>query len=184
MNHRVAVRYAKALFETGRERATLETLSGDMTAIQQTIHDSRELRAILASPVVKGELKLGVLAEIFGKQVSAETMAFISLLVKKGREGDLYAVTLEFAGMMDRLQGVVSAQITSALALSQAEQDAITARLQQMSGKRVRTSFDTDPALRGGFIARMGDTLIDASLKHQLEALREQFLHGGTPILN
>ena len=184
MNQRVAARYAQALFDMGRERGTLLVVSTDVGAIEETIQGSKELRAILASPVVKPEQKRAILREIFQHQISPDVMQFVDLLVAKGRAEELHAVTGEFKRMFDTLQNVVSAQITSALALSQVEQDAIINRLQSMSGKSVRASFMTDPTLLGGFIARMGDTLIDASLKHQLESLREQFKHGGSHLLN
>jgi F-type H+-transporting ATPase subunit delta len=184
MDLRAAHRYAQALMDLAEETKSLDRLAVDMASIEETIHSSKPLRAMLASPIVRGEQQIAVLNEIFGKQVGAELMSFMRLLVKKGRAGLLLGTAEEFRKMLDVRRNITSATITSATPLSEDQSMIIQAKLENMTGKRIRAMFTTDPALRGGFIARIGDTLIDASLKHQLELLHEQFKTGGAPILN
>ncbi len=184
MNKRAAERYALALFEAAEQLDKVDLIFGDMEAIGMTLAGSRELRSLLASPVVKPDVKSRVLEEIFKKQISKETMSFITLLVKKQREGLLAETTVEFRSLYEMKRGVLNASVESAVELREEERNEITTKLETMLGKKVTPTFTVDPAIRGGFVARIGDTLIDASLRHQLEVLREQFRHGGSAILN
>jgi F-type H+-transporting ATPase subunit delta len=184
MHSRVANRYALALIGLAEEYKILETVADDMHAINDTLHGSRELRVVLSSPIVAQEKKKKVLHELFGKQLSKLTLSFIDLLVHKGRAEYLSATADQFLAMLDDRRGIVSAKIKSAKELSEEQQMQVQAKLERMTGKRLRPIFTVDPELRGGFVARIGDELVDASLAHQLEALREQFKHGGSPILN
>ena len=184
MNRRVAARYALALMELGEERKDLDRVAEDLRDIQQTIHGSRELLLLLMSPVITPDSKLKVLNEIFGKRCGEVTMKMISLLIKKGRSEYLLGTAEEFLRMLDAKNGVISATIESAVTLTPAEQKGLVARLEQLTKKKLRADFTTDAKLRGGFVARMGDEMIDASLKHQLELLREQFASGTAPALN
>jgi F-type H+-transporting ATPase subunit delta len=170
--------------DLGEELHSLDKIAEDFLTIEATVHGSRELRAMLHSPVVKPLQKQSILQEIFGKQLHPETLSFITLLVKKGRSELLMATAQEFRRLLDVRRNITTAQVTSAVALTEAEQLTIQAKLESMSGKRVRSTFSIDPSLKGGFTARIGDTLVDASLKHQLEILREQFQRGGSAVLN
>lgn len=184
LNRRVAMRYATALMDLANERGILDGIAEDMHSIETTIHSSRELKLVLLSPIVRPDRKLGLLHEIFGKRFQQVTLAFVDLLVRKGRAEYLLATAEEFLTMLDMQRNVLRATITSAVNLNVDEQKQIQAKLESITGKTIRAEFNIDPALRGGFVARMGDRMIDASLKHQLEVLREEFRRGGTPVLN
>ncbi len=184
MNRRVAARYAIALMDLGAELNLLDQIAEDLRDIQQTVHGSRELELLLLSPIVNPNQKLKILIEIFGKRCSEMTMKFIALLVRKGRSEYLIATAQEFLQMLDVKHGVIHAHIESAVKLSEEEERQLIAKLERMTGKQIRSEFTLDPKLRGGFVARMGDEMVDASLKHQLDLLREQFSQGGSPVLN
>jgi F-type H+-transporting ATPase subunit delta len=184
MNRRVATRYAIALMDLGEELKQLDQIAEDLRDIEQTVRGSRELEVILISPVINPSQKLKLLTEIFGKRCNEMTMKFIALLVRKGRSEYLVATAQEFLRMLDVKNNIIHARIQSAVGLSEAEQQKLIAKLERMTGKQVRPEFNLDPTLRGGFVARIGDEMIDASLKHQLQLLREQFGQGGSPVLN
>ena len=184
MNRRVAARYAIALMDLGEELKVLDQIAEDLRDIEHTVRDSRELAVLLMSPVINPGQKLKVLTEIFGKRCGELTMKFITLLVKKGRAEYLVATAQEFLRMLDLKNNVIHARIESAVKLSEEEERQLIAKLERMTGKQIRSEFFLDPLLRGGFVARMGDEMIDASLKHQLDMLREQFARGGSPVLN
>ncbi len=184
MNRRVAARYAIALMDLGEELKVLDQIAEDLRDIEHTVRDSRELELLLLSPVINPGQKLKILTEIFGKRCSEMTMKFIALLVRKGRSEYLIGTAQEFLQMLDAKNNIVHARIQSAVKLSEEEERQLIAKLERMTGKHVRSEFTLDPKLRGGFVARMGDNMVDASLKHQLELLREQFSRGGSPVLN
>jgi|ERR1700733_10441613 len=184
MNRRVAARYALALMDLGEEMKVLDKIADDLRDIEVAIHASRELGMALSSPVVTPDRKLRIMREIFGNRTSEITMKFIELLVRKGRPEYILATAEEFLAMLDAKQNIVNAKVSSAIKLTEEEQTQLQAKLEKMTGKRIRPEFLLDPELRGGFIARIGDELVDASLRHQLMLLREEFKRGGSPILN
>jgi len=184
MNRRVAARYAQALMDLGEELKVLERIAEDLRDIEQTVNGSRELKLALMSPVITPDQKQNLLNEIFGKRFSDVTMKFIALLIRKGRAEYLLASSEEFLRMLDVKNNILHARIQSAVNLSEEERQLLIAKLEQMTGKHVRSEFTLDPKLRGGFVARIGDEMVDASLKRQLELLREQFAQGGSPVLN
>lgn len=184
MNRRVAARYALALMELGEELNILDQVAQDLRDIEETVRGSRELTLVLMSPVINPEQKLKLLTEIFGKRCSEMTMKFITLLIRKDRSEYVLGAAEEFLRMLDVKNQIVHAHVRSAVGLTETERQQLIAKLERMTGKHVRADFNTDPTLRGGFVARVGDDMIDASLKHQLERLREQFAQGGSPVLN
>ncbi len=173
-----------ALMGLGEERKALDKIAEDFREVEATVHGSREFKAVLMSPVVTPDRKLKLLTEIFGKRFDLVTMSFIALLVRKGRAEYLLATAEEFLAMLDVKRNLVRAKVSSATALTADEQKQLQAKLEALTGKNVSAGFTIDPALRGGFVARIGDRMVDASLLHQLEMLREQFKHGGAPVLN
>jgi F-type H+-transporting ATPase subunit delta len=184
MDQRVAQRYAQALMDLGEDRNSLDQIAEDMRTIEETISNSHELRIFLESPVIRPAQRLNVLRELFAKRLHPEVMLFVELIVKKDRSGLLGMTALEFQKLLDKKRNVVSAQVRSAIPLDKSEEQIIHAKLESMTGKNVIASFSIDPSIKGGFVARIGDTLIDASLQHQLEVLREQFKRGGSAIMN
>lgn len=184
MDQRVAIRYAQALMDIANERNLEDKFSEDVDVIATVLDGSKDLRAMLNSPVIRPLTKHKVLQEIFSKHLSSELMNFLELLIKKGRGSLLSPVVTEFRKLVDTKKNVVRAQVTSAVELNANQRQAIQTKLASLTGRTVIPSFSLDPSLKGGFVARIGDTQIDASLKHQLEVLREQFRHGNSPVLN
>jgi F-type H+-transporting ATPase subunit delta len=183
MEQRVAIRYAQALMDLANERNLVEQFSNDVTAINDVLESSKELRAMLHNPVIRPHIKHNVLQQIFAGHVSQELLNFLDLLVHKGRGEMLHGTIIEFRKLVDTKQNVVRAKVTSAVELSEDQRKAIQDRLASLTGQKVVSSYFLDPSLKGGFVARIGDTQIDASLKHQLEILREQF-RSGSALLN
>ncbi|HET9136630.1 MAG TPA: ATP synthase F1 subunit delta [Candidatus Kapabacteria bacterium] len=184
MDARIAHRYALALMDIGKEKNSIQKFADDLTLIGETLHSSSELRAMLHSPVVRPDAKHNVLTALFAKHVDADMMKFVDLLVHKGRAGVLPSVVTEFQLLLDEQTNTIGAEITSAAELSDAAKKQIVGKLEQLTKKNVRARFSADPALRGGFVAKVGDTLIDASLQHQLENLREEFKQAAVVRMN
>jgi len=175
MDQRIALRYAQALMDIGNEKNSVAEIASDMKVIYDALHDVHELKAMLHTPVIRPDVKRKVVHEVFQKHVSKDVMLFMDLLLKKGRGDVLDMTAVEFLRLLDIDTNTVSAVVTSARPLDESAKKLIVAKLEKMSSKKVRASYGVDPALRGGFVAKVGDTLIDASLQHQLESLREEF---------
>ena len=178
MDQRIALRYAQALMDIGKEKNSVPALAGDMKVVRDALLDVHELKAMLHTPVIRPDIKRKVVHEVFEKHVSKDAMLFMDLLLKKGRGDILGSTTEEFLRLLDIDTNTVSALVTSARTLDENAKQQIVAKLEKISAKNVRASYTIDPSLRGGFVAKVGDTLIDASLQHQLENLREEFKAG------
>ncbi len=178
---RVARRYAEAFMAIAEEQKVLEAVAADLAGIDATLKGSRDLRRLLTSPVVREGQKKAVFRALWGTHVNPITMAFLVLLSHKQREGVLPVIIEEFRALHDRNLGVVGADVRTAVPLSAAQERDLNAQLMHSTGKTVRLRTSVDAALKGGLVVRIGDTVVDASVRHQLERLRERFLEGGVP---
>lgn len=178
---RIARRYAVALMDVAEEAGAVERVAADLEGIGATLRGARDLRLFLASPVVTAEKKKAVLNALFGARVARPTSLFLALLVQKQRERLLQEITEQFSALRDEKQGVVTADVTAAVELSPGQQQELGRRLERATSKRVRLHLRRDAAIGGGIVVRIGDTVFDASVRHQLKVLRERLLAGESP---
>jgi len=175
---RILHRYATSLLETALEKNNLEVVTSDIQLLVQTLEQSKELNAMLGSPVVRPELKFSILREIFEKKISKDSMNFIEFVISKNRESFLSSIGKRFLELRDEHLGIANVFVTSPTEFSTEQKSVLQNRLEEILDKKVRLNFKTDLNLVGGFIAKVNDTLYDASIKHQLELLKKQFLTG------
>jgi F-type H+-transporting ATPase subunit delta len=172
-----ARRYAEAAFEVGTRDGTLERWRADLDLAASLAGDRRSLN-VLANPAIPIERRATALDQLLGDRVTAQTANLIRLLLRRGRIEDLPRVAAEFRRLDDRRQGITHATATSATELTQDEIRALTARLEQSTGGRIALDVEVDPSLLGGLIVRVGDRLIDGSVRGRLERLRNQLISG------
>jgi F-type H+-transporting ATPase subunit delta len=180
-NVRVARRYAQALMAVAEEQKVVDDVAADLTAMGTLLATSRELRVLLSSPVIREGKKKAVFQELWGTRVNRTTMAFVLLLTHKQREYVLQDVIKEYHALRDEKLGVIGADVQTAVPMSAAQEQDITARLTRSTGKRVQVRAAVDAAIKGGLVVRIGDTVVDASIRRQLERLRERFQEGELP---
>jgi F-type H+-transporting ATPase subunit delta len=174
-NLRIANRYAEALLTAAEELHILNKVSVDLTVIQRIIKESHDFQRFLKSPVIKKDKKQEVFTATFGSSVQPLTLQFLSMLVEKEREDALPGVIESFFQLQDELLGIVHVSIKSAAELSQQQTIELIRRFETYSKKKVQIDFSLDKQLIGGFIARIGDTVFDGSVRQQLELLRKRF---------
>jgi F-type H+-transporting ATPase subunit delta len=175
---RILHRYATSLLETSLEKNNLEVITSDIQLLVETLEQSKELKSMLYSPVVRPELKFDILKEIFGKKISKDSIDFIEFVVSKKRESLLNLIGKRFLELQDDHLGIANVFVTSTSEFSNDQKSVLQSRLEKILDKKVRLNFKTDINLVGGFIAKVNDTLYDASIRHQLELLKKQFLTG------
>ena len=178
-NVRVARRYAAALMAAAEESRSLDAVAADMQMIGRLLEGSRELRLFIASPVIQAKKKVAVIREIFGKATGKEVLTFVLLLTEKRREDIVPDFVREFAVLLDERRGVVEVGVRSAVAIDKGQEDILRKRLETYTAKKVRTVLSLDPTLKGGLIIQIGDTVLDGSIRHQLELLKDRFVAGG-----
>lgn len=177
-NSRVARRYAEALMSAAEEQKSFDAVVADMESLDRLLKESREFELFLRSPVIKTEKKKMVLQEIFKKKLSALTASFLDLMAEKGREALLKDIIRQFFVLRDEQLGIVPVEIRAAVQIPGDQRERIRKRFEQLTKKSVRLAFSLDKQVKAGFVARIGDTMFDASVRHQLEVLRKKFSQG------
>ena len=172
-----ARRYAEAAFEVATRDGNVDAWRTELETAATIVADERVGRA-LANPSTPLETRAGVAQATFGRIVSPKVMNLITLLLRRGRIEELPRLAAEFQRLDDQRQGVTRATATSASALTPDEVSALTERLEQAAGGRVALDTEVDPSLLGGLVVRLGDRLIDGSVRSRLERLRNQLVSG------
>jgi F-type H+-transporting ATPase subunit delta len=172
-----ARRYAEAAFEVGTRDGTLETWRAELDAGAARL-GGEEVMHVLANPAIPIEQRANALTGLLADTASAPVQNLIQLLLRRGRIEQLPRVAAEFRRLDDRRQGITHATATSATALTPDEVRALSARLEQSTGGRVALDVQVDPSLLGGLVVRVGDRLIDGSVRGRLERLRNQLISG------
>jgi F-type H+-transporting ATPase subunit delta len=162
----------------------MDIISADIELIFHSMEQSRELARVLENPVIKPEVKVSILDEIFKSKVNAETMHFIRFLVKKGREKLLQEIAEKFLKLRDEREGIVTVIVRAAFELSDSQAAELQDKIEKMLSKKARLKIKIDPEVVGGFIAQVNDTVYDASVKHQLVTLKQKLLRSGSAALN
>lgn len=174
--HRIAVRYAKALFEVALEQGKLERVLEDMRSFEK-LCQVRQFALLLKNPVIKSDKKARILDELLKGQFDELTMKFLHILLRKGRERYLHEVALEFMEDYKRYKNIVTVKVTSAVPLSQATLDHIAKRLKEVGLVKGNIDLVTkvDPKIIGGFRIEFEGKCIDASVAHQLGKVSKEF---------
>lgn len=172
---RAASRYAKAIFEMALEKSVLDSVNSDMISIAETVRSNSELSQFLGNPVVKNEVKLAAIKEIFSGVHSLTTDLFT--LLSNNQRFELLAQVAElFQGLSDEHKGIVTAKVTTAIPMDAALEAQISKKIQSLAnGKTVRIHNKVDASLIGGFIIRLGDMQYNASLASKLQQLKQEF---------
>ena len=175
---RVAIRYSKALFELALEQNSLEQLQSDLTMIKDVCTEHPEFQDVLTNPLIVERVKARLLEELFAENVNQLTFRFLQLVSKKERSGFLLEMIDHFMERLLDHQGIVSGILISAQPMNREQVSAVKENIESMTGKTVLLSEQIDESLVGGFIVRIKDTVIDLSIKTQLEKLRGVLIHG------
>ena len=169
----IAGRYAQALFELAKEAGALKALEADAAALAEVLTESPELAAMIASPVVgKGEQSAAMAAVAAKMGLSTLTQNTLALMAQKRRLFVIPQLVQDLQARIAVEQGEVTAEVTSAKALTATQRKALVASLKANVGKEVILNATVDESLIGGLIVKLGSTMIDTSVKAKLAALQ------------
>ena len=180
-NLRAARRYAVALMDDVEGRREMDAVAADLAMIGSLLEKSRELRLFLVSPVVSAQKKVQVFDALLKKRVSDTTVMFVRLLISKHRGGLLPEIVEQFSVLRDVKLGVVQAEVQSAVGVTSSQRNTLQEQLNRYTRKKVNLRLAVAPELKGGLLIRIGDTVLDASVRRQLELLRDRFVTGHAP---
>jgi F-type H+-transporting ATPase subunit delta len=175
-NFNISTRYARAYIDLAESRGKLKDVAEDMIFLSNTFEGSRELRNVLSNPVIKKDDKAAILIKLFEDRVSAATINFLKFIVDKNREDKLVDIVRRFNDMHDEKAGIVNAEVIGAYEIAEDLKEYFKKTVENYSKKSARVKYSSDINLIGGFRIRIGDTIVDASVKNQLELLRAKLL--------
>lgn len=173
-----AKRHAQALFEIAKERGKVEEWKEELGGLVGIAEDP-ELLSALEDPRIDLEEKLRIVNEGV-RDLDPLLRNFLFLLIARRRLKLLPEIAEEYRRLADEYLGFGYAEITTAVPLSDEEKELIAKRLSEIFGKKIILATKVDPEILGGFVARIGDLVIDGSVKGRFEQLREALLKAGT----
>ncbi len=169
----IAARYATALFDLAKEEGGLKALEADADALGAALAASPEFVSMIGSPVVSREDQLGAINAIAAKMgLSTLTANTLALMAQKRRLFVLPQLVNDLLARIAAEKGEVTAEVTSAAALSAEQAAALSATLKARVGKDVKLKTAVDESLIGGLVVKLGSTMIDTSVRSKLAALQ------------
>lgn len=169
----VADRYAQALMQlTGNQLPELNRLDDDLDALALLLEQQPKLAAFLENPHILPADKKGVIQRVFGERVHPWVLNLILLLIDKHRERELTGIAHRFSRLADERRGVEEAVVITAVPLPAGQLEKLTAQVQRFSRHEVKLVTQVDPSILGGVILRLGNRIIDGSVRHRLQELK------------
>ena len=167
--------YARALFDAAQDAKRVDAVDRDLGAFAEALDGTPELAAFLGNPQIEIAAKIDVVGQLAegGDDLVRNTLR---LLAEKGRAGEIAQVYAEFRGLVDRAQGRVAVELTTAHELSDDEARTIVGQIEQASGRTVEATRSVDPSLIGGMILQAGSLRVDASVRGRLQRLRHELV--------
>jgi len=171
----VANRYAKSLLELAVEKGQLEKAFADMQFVQSVYNSNKDFVTFLNSPIIKTDKKLAVLKAVFGAHLSDISLNFFIILANKRREMYMGDIAKSFIAQYKEHKKITTAVITSATGIDAAARAKILELVKENAKGEVELVEKTDKSLIGGFVLRIGDKQVDASIARKLNELRKSF---------
>ncbi len=177
-NQTIARRYAKALLALGQEDGNLVKYGEELAAFSQVMRESG-LADALTNPIYPTDSRNKILKTVLGKiKLSPIVTSFLSLLQDKGRIAHAEAISVHYQRLVDEVNNVKRATITTAGPISASIQAQIKETLEKMTGKTIVFETKQEPGIIGGVVAQVGDLVLDGSVKTQLRNLKESLIKG------
>ena len=165
-------RYASALLSAAERGNFLDQIVEELIVIRDVLHNSRDLVHALRSPLVKGDKKIHILEEVFKGSIGDKMFLFLKLVAQKKRAGLLPQIIDEFQILLDEKRGVINVDVVSAVQLSDEQANDLVNRLAVFTGKIIRPRLSVNEEFIGGVSVKIGDTIYDGTISHQLQMLR------------
>jgi F-type H+-transporting ATPase subunit delta len=172
-----ATRYAQAVFSLGKERGTLDVWQSDLTDLATLTGDSR-VSSYLKNPSITADTKLATLEASLPSTVQPELRNLAKLLVVRDRTDLIPQIREIFEDQVRAERGITVAQVTTAEPLTADEEALVREKLASMTGNTIEITSTIDPDLIGGIVVRIGDQVIDGSVRNKLERMRTRLVAG------
>lgn len=175
-NKLVSERYAQALLELVSDNLSKEDILKELLDITESVKCSGDLNKVMTSPVISNDEKKNVISKLFENTTNKVILNFLKLLVDKNRFSMLESITKEYKNEINRLNNLLSINVTSAIDLTEDEKSAIKDKLSNILNKNIELEWATNPDIIAGLVFEVGDNIIDNSLRHKLQDLSRNIM--------
>ncbi len=167
--------YATALFAVAKAEGTLDSVEDELFRFARTLQGNDELRAALTDAAVPAARRQQIIEDLLDGKATPTTTSLVSMIVGTGRAEELPAIIDEMVRLSANEVNKEVAEIRSAIELTDDQKQRLAAALEKATGKSVEVKVYVDPSVLGGVVAQVGDTVIDGSVRHRLDQLKNQF---------
>ena len=166
--------YARALFEVARAEGTIDEVEDELFHFARSFESSDELRSALTDEQVPAGKRQAIVEDLLGGKATSTTTQLVSMVVGSGRGRDLPAIINKLVARAAGSKDLSVAEVRSAVALTDDQQDRLKAALANATGKQVTLKVIVDPSVLGGLVATVGDTVIDGSVRTRVDQLKSR----------
>lgn len=169
----IAQVYARSLFEVASERGKLDTVKQQLGQFADALHENRELSVFFFSPYFSAEeKKKGLHSSVEG--ADPVIFNFLEALIERHRMPVIFRIRTDFDALADKTNKLLPVQLTSAVPLDAATIESLGQRIGEQTGNEIELSANVDPDILGGIVLRVGNFILDASIRTRLEQLRRE----------
>ena len=172
----IAKNYAETLLELAQRAGDLRGWGEMLDHVSDAMETDRRLRTFLESPRVSAQRKNEILQKAYGAQLPRNFLRFLQALVSHRRQMLIPVIAHTYHDLVDQVEGRVHASVTVARPADDSDRDVLTKQLSRMLGKDVVPHFHVNSSILGGVIVRVGDTVLDGSVRRRLATLRTKML--------
>jgi F-type H+-transporting ATPase subunit delta len=169
--------YARALFEMAQAEGVIAKVEENLFGLRELLKSSPDLLQFLKDPNIQHEGKRKALTELFKGRVHPLVLNFLITLSDHDRAGQIIHVIEEFGAVASSARQLVTGEVVSAIPLDDATLKRMAAELSRLTGKNVQLLQKVDPSILGGAVIKVGEQIIDGSLRRKLDQLKEQLAH-------
>ena len=166
--------YAEALFAVVKAEGELDRVEDELYRFGKVLDSNHELKQALSDRSIDRTQRTKILDELLADKVSAHTLALLSMVVEQGRGKQLPEIVTQLSSLAAEAREAVVAEVRSAVPLDDKQQQELAAALSKATKKKVEVKVIVDPSVLGGVVAQVGDTVIDGTIKHRLDQMKEQ----------
>ena len=173
----VSKTYAQALFELAVEEERTSAFLEEASGLLEIIRANAEFRQFMNHPKIQKEDKLEVVQNVFRDKVSKEMLGFLVTIVEKDRYAEIETILEDFIASVKEYSNIGTAYVTTAIAINDQEKQDIESRLLATTRyKTIECIYDVDNSLIGGMVIKMGDRVVDSSIRTKLDKLQRELL--------
>lgn len=167
-------RYAEALIKISAEQNSIDKIQDELNKVNELIESDAELKKFINNPTINSNDKKAVIEKIFNKQLDKDAISFLKLLIDKSRIKNLSGIVSEYTALADEMRNCLNVEVTTAVDIDKVQLSEIGQKFKKKyNSKDVKVKHIIDPSIIGGVIVKIGDKMVDSSIKGRLDGMLE-----------